>query len=103
MPKYNRAKLERTPEQDKARELQSSYVSSVEGFIRQQEKSLQRINIIHQPKAVPENGFYVPGMDRKKQFIPSDPALVAIVDMPDDNFQIPLLPDDINWRNKFLQ
>ncbi|WP_313600626.1 hypothetical protein [Epilithonimonas vandammei] len=103
MPKYNRAKLERTTEQDNARELQSSYVASVEGFIRQQEKSLQRINIIHQPKAVPENGFYIPGMDRKKQFIPSDPALVAIVDMPDDNFQIPLLPDDINWRNKFLQ
>lgn len=103
MPKYNRAKLERTPEQDAARELQSSYVASVEGFIRQQEKSLQRINIIHQPKAVPENGFYIPGMDRKKQFMPSDPALVAIVDMPDDNLQIPLLPDDINWRNKFLQ
>lgn len=102
MPKYNRAKLERTPEQDKARELQSAYVASVEGFIRLQERKLQRINIIHQAKPQPKNGFFIPGMERKKNFIPSDPETVEIVDTPDDNFFPTIQPNSISWKNKFL-
>ncbi|TDX84046.1 hypothetical protein [Epilithonimonas xixisoli] len=102
MPKYNRAKLERTPEQDKARELQSAYVASVEGFIRLQERKLQRINIIHQPKPQLKNGFFIPGMERKKNFIPLDPETVEIVDTPDDNFFPTIQPNSISWKNKFL-
>lgn len=100
MPKYNRAKLERTPEQDAARELQSSYVASVEGFIRQQERSLQRINIIHSPKPKPKNGFFIPGMERKPQFSPSDPETVDIVDIPDDDHYNVPAPSP-SWRNSF--
>ena len=103
MPKYNRAKLERTPEQDKARELQSAYVASVEGFVRQQERSLQNINIIHQTKPAPKNGFFIPGMERKKQFVSSDPETVEIIDTPDDNFFPTIQPNSISWKNKFLQ
>ncbi|WP_449398499.1 hypothetical protein [Chryseobacterium wanjuense] len=58
MPKYNRATIEQTEECRKSRELQSSYVASVEGFIRRQEKALQRINIIQQPKPQPKNRFF---------------------------------------------
>lgn len=100
MPKYNRATLERTPEQDKARELQSAYVASVEGFIRQQERSLQRINIIHQPKPAPKNGFFIPGMERKKQFATSDPETVEIVETPNEDFTLPA--KKVSWRNSFL-
>lgn len=102
MPKYNRAKLERTPEQDKARELQSAYVASVEGFIRLQERKLQRINIIHQPKPQPKNGFFIPGMERKKNFIPSDPNSVEVVNIPDDDYCN--IPSAVaSWRNAFVK
>lgn len=103
MPKYNRATIERTADCEKAREIQSSYVASVEGFIRQQEKSLQRINIIHKPKPKPKNGFFIPGMEQRKTFIPSDPETVEIIDTPDDEiYNIPA-PTEVSWKNSFLK
>lgn len=102
MPKYNRAIIERTAECEAARELQSSYVASVEGFIRQQKKKLQKINIIHQQKAPVKNGFYIPGMTRNI-FVPSDPAKVETVDIPDDDV-FPVLPQtSTSWKNNFLK
>lgn len=103
MPKYNRAKLERTPEQDRARELQSAYVASVEGFIRLQERKLQRINIIHKTKPQPKNAFFIPGMERKKNFTPTDSETVEIIDTPDDNLFSTIQPNSTSWKNKFLQ
>ncbi len=102
MPKYNRAILERTPEQNKAREIQSAYVASVEGFIRQQEKSLQKINIFHQPKPQPKNGFFIPGMESRKQFVPADPEDMEIIDVPDDVYPV-LTPSSTSWRNSFFK
>ena len=101
MPKYNRASLERTADDEKARELQSAYVASVEGFIRQQERSLQRINIIHNPKPQPKNGFFIPGMERQKQFIPDDTETVEIVDVPDDDYKTTPVP--VSWQNAFFK
>lgn len=102
MPKYNRATIERTEADEKARTIQSAYVASVEGFIRQQEKSLQKINIVHQPKATPHNGFFIPGMNRKT-FIPSDPETVETVDIPDDD-SFPVLPStSVNWKSSFFK
>lgn len=102
LPKYNRATIERTVECEKARELQSSYVASVEAFIRKQERSLQKINIIHQQKPQPKNGFYIPGMNRKT-FVPSETEAVEIIDTT-DNDSYPLLPStSTSWKNSFFK
>lgn len=99
MPKYNRAKIERTENCEKAREIQSSYVSTVESFIKKQEKSLQKINIIHKPKPKPQNGFFIPGFNRK-QFAISDPETVETVDIPDEDINNIPTPS-VNWQQAF--
>ncbi|WP_312342954.1 hypothetical protein [Chryseobacterium binzhouense] len=102
MPKYNRATIEQTENCRKARQIQSSYVASVEGFIRQQEKSLQKINIVHKPKPKPQNGFFIPGMNRKT-FVPSDPEIVETVDIPNSD-SFPVLPaSSPSWKNSFFK
>ena len=100
MPKYNRAIIERTDADEKAREIQSSYVASVEGFIRKQEKSLQRINIIEKPKPQPTNGFFIPGMNRKT-FTPSDPETVEIIETPEENYNTST--QTVDWRKSFFK
>lgn len=100
MPKYNRAILERTPEQEAARELQSSYENTVTSFIRRQEKMLHNINIIKQPKPQPKNGFYIPGMDPKRFVAQTTPA--AIVDQPDEDHFTPVTPN-VSWQQSFFK
>ncbi|HUH35113.1 MAG TPA: hypothetical protein VL022_04705 [Moheibacter sp.] len=89
MPKPNRAKIERTDEDEAAFELQSRYKSTVDGFIKERKNELQNINILHKPKPIPANGFYIPGYDLNR-FIPSDePAEVfQQEDEQFDNFRI---------------
>lgn len=101
MPKYNRAIIERTDADEKAREIQSSYVATVEGFIRSQERTLQKINIIHQPKPQPKTGFFIPGMERNK-FVPKDQETVETVEVPDDDhYNLPT--PAVNWQSNFLK
>ncbi|MEG0760776.1 hypothetical protein [Chryseobacterium sp.] len=101
MPKYNRAIIERTEADEKAREIQSSYVATVEGFIRSQERTLQKINIIHQQKPQPKTGFFIPGMDRNK-FVPKDPETVETVEVPDDDhYNLPT--PAVSWQSNFLK
>ena len=100
MPKYNRAVIERTEADEKAREIQSMYVATVEGFIKRQEKSLQNINIIRQPKPEPKNGFYVPGMNIKR-FAPSEPGKVETIETPEEDFKTQT--PNVSWQNAFFK
>ena len=99
MPKYNRAVIERTDESKRAREIQSSYVSTVEGFIRHQEKALMKVNIFKQPKPVPQNGFFIPGM-KTKGFTP-ETETVEIIDT-DETERMAVVPST-SWQNNFLK
>lgn len=101
MPKYNRAIIERTDADEAARELQSSYVASVDGFIRSQEKSLMKINIYHQPKPVPQNGFFIPGMKHNNRFSPTDPDTVETIDIEDEE-KMATVPS-VSWQNAFMK
>lgn len=100
MPKYNRAILERTPEQEAARELQSSYVATVEGFIRHQEKMIPKVNIIKQPKPQPKNGFYIPGMDIKRFQPQTTPP--EVMHQPDEDHYTPVTPN-VSWQQSFFK
>ncbi|QDP85227.1 hypothetical protein FNJ88_06475 [Chryseobacterium sp. SNU WT5] len=101
MPKYNRAIIERTDADEAARELQSSYVASVDGFIRSQEKSLMKINIYHQPKPIPQNGFFIPGMKHNNRFSPTDPDTVETIDIEDEE-KMAAVPS-VSWQNAFMK
>lgn len=100
MPRYNRAVIERTDSDEAARELQSSYVATVDGFIRSQEKSLMKINIFQQPKPALENGFFIPGMKRNK-FTLTDPETVETIDT-DDEEKMAAVPS-VSWQNAFMK
>jgi len=101
MPKYNRAKLERTDKDDKAREIQSAYVASVEAFIKSQKNQLQKINIIHHPKPEPKRSFFIPGMQQKQKFTASDPETVETIEMPEQEHNTPSL--NISWQSAFMK
>ena len=68
-------------------------------FIKKQEKLLQKINIIHKPKPQPQNGFFIPGFNRK-QFAISDPETVETVDIPDEDINNIPTPS-VNWQQAF--
>lgn len=100
MPKYNRAVIERKgTDQEKAREIQSSYVATVEAFIRKQESTLMKVNVFKQPKPVPQNGFFIPGM-KTKGFTP-EPETVEIIDT-DDQERMAVVPST-SWQTNFLK
>lgn len=99
MPRYNRAVIERTDACEAARELQSSYVASVEGFIRSQEKSLRKINVYEPPKPAPVNGFYVPGINNKR-FI-ADVEDAEVIETSDYG-RIPAAAPR-SWQDAFLK
>lgn len=100
MPKYNKAIIEQTDACKAAYELQSSYVATVDGFVRSQEKSLMKINIFQQPKPEPKNGFFIPGMKRNK-FTPTDPETVETIDT-DDEEKMAAVPS-VSWQNAFMK
>jgi hypothetical protein len=45
-PEYNRARIERTPEDEVNRELMSKYVATIDGFGRRQREKIERVTVI---------------------------------------------------------
>ncbi|MCC2590324.1 hypothetical protein [Chryseobacterium sp. MFBS3-17] len=101
MPVYNRAIIERTPEQEEARELQSTYENTVTSFIRRQEKQLANINIISQPKPAPKNGFYIPGMSLNRFTPDTDEA--EIIEQPDEDEDFAPVAPNVSWQQSFFK
>ena len=64
MPRYNRAKIERTDAENEAIKLQSAYVASVDAFEKRQRNKIENIQIIdNTPKTVNSN-FKLPNLKR---------------------------------------
>ena len=61
-PAYNRATVERTPEDMKAREEMSKYVASVQGFINHSRKSIDRVTVVDNRPEVFNTHFEMPGL-----------------------------------------
>lgn len=58
-PKYNRATLERTAQDEENRVVMSSYVASVEAYGRRMRQSIGKVTIIEQPKEIKEGAFKI--------------------------------------------
>ncbi|WP_264520356.1 hypothetical protein [Flavobacterium sp. N1994] len=100
LPRYNRATLERSTEDDAARQLQSSYVASVEAFCRQQSNRIENIQIKdNTPKTVNSNFQF---STIKRYTAPDEPAQVFSNDIEDENELVPV-PVANSWRNQYLQ
>ena len=98
-PKYNRSSLERTPEQERNRELQSAYVASVEGFTRSQIKRLENIGIIdNTPKLINSNFKF----SNIKRYEAREEPVEVFADDPEDD--LPYQPKQSTvpgWRANF--
>lgn len=66
-PRYNRAKLEQTPQDLANRELMSKYVATVEGFMRERILDLEPIEIIDNTPVVLNTNFKIPGLKRHER------------------------------------
>lgn len=102
MPRYNRAVIERTEDDKKAREIQSAYVMTVESFIRKQEKALQNINVIKKPKPAPKNGFFIPGIDTRPTII-TNPESPEVVDTDESDKYKGLNTKGFSWRRAYTE
>jgi hypothetical protein len=64
MPRYNRAKIERTEADDEAIKIQSAYVASVDAFEKRQRNRIENIQIVdNTPKTINSN-FRIPNLKR---------------------------------------
>lgn len=100
MPRYNRAKNERTDtSHDEALKLQSAYVASVDAFEKRQRNRIDKIQIIdNTPKTVNSN-FKIPNL---KRYEAREEPVEVFADDPDDD--LPYQPKQSTvpgWRANF--
>jgi hypothetical protein len=62
IPKYNRAKIEQTPEGLANREIQIKYVASVEAFARTQKQSIEKVLVINNTPTTLNSDFKAPNL-----------------------------------------
>lgn len=101
MPRYNRAKNERTDNShDEALKLQSAYVASVDAFEKRQRSKIEKIAIIDStPKTVNSN-FRMPNLKRYEPR--EEPVEVFAGDMEDDDLlYTPKQNTTPGWRSNF--
>jgi hypothetical protein len=100
MPRYNRAKIERTDEDGEALKLQSAYVASVTAFEKRQRNRIDKIQIIdNSPKTVNSN-FKIPNLKRYEAR--EEPVEVFADETEEDD--LPYQPKQntgSGWRSNF--
>lgn len=78
-PHYNRAKIERTPEDDAARTIMSAYEATINAYGKRQKNSIERITVIDERPAQ-FNDFKMPGFKNNQPRQQSGGAMPAITD-----------------------
>jgi hypothetical protein len=102
LPKYNRATIERTPEQLEALQLQSSYVATVEAFAKTQRNRIENINIIDNTPKVLNSNF---SFSNLKRFEAREEPVEVFANNIDDEQNEELVPvpsAQPNWRRSFI-
>lgn len=101
MPRYNRAKNERTDDShDQALKLQSAYVASVDAFEKRQRSKIEKIAIIDNTPRTVNTNFKMPNLKRYEQR--EEPVEVFADDIDDDNLiYTPKQNTTSGWRSNF--
>ena len=68
-PRYNRAKLEQTAADRKARAVMSAYVATIEAYGTSRRQSLDTVTVIDDSPKTLNNKFIVPGSKRKEEHV----------------------------------
>jgi len=63
-PTYNRATIERTPQDEANRALMSAYVATIEGYMRRKAASIERVFVIDNREKTLNRKFVMPGVTR---------------------------------------
>lgn len=86
-PRYQKARIEQTPQDKANRELMSAYVATIEAYGRRQKKAIDTLTIIdNTPK--PNKSFIMPGLNKVTEIPNSD--MPDILDLPEVD-EIPVL------------
>lgn len=94
-PKYNRATIERTPEDNRKREIMSAYVASIEKYRKLQSHKIDKVTVIDETPVTLNNKFVIPQLQKapipeQKDEVLKEKELVPIT-LP--NFATPELED----------
>lgn len=100
LPRYNRATLERTAQDEAARTLQSSYVASVEAFTKQQLNKIENIQIINNAPRTLNSNFQFSTLKRYEAREETAHVFDNDEQEPEKEL-VPVAPAQ-NWRNQFL-
>lgn len=101
MPRYNRASIERSESDHKARILQTSYVASVETFVKQQIAKFENINIIDKNLKTVNSNFKFSNLKRfeaKEEHFPE-----VFENEEEDHFMVPQKTAISGWKRNFIQ
>lgn len=85
-PKYNRATLERGPQDEANRIIMSSYVASVEAYGRRVRQSIGSVTIIEQPKEYKDGAFKIPSRKYSQPIQERDAVMLPQIENIDDEF-----------------
>lgn len=101
MPRYNRAKNERTDDtHDAALQLQSAYVASVDAFEKRQRNKFEKVGIVDNTPKTVNTKFRIPNL---KRFEPTEEPVEVFAD-DDQDEDLVYTPKPTNaqgWRSNF--
>lgn len=89
-PTYNRATIERTPQDENNRVIMSSYVASVEAFGRRVRQSIGSVTIIEQPKEEIPGAFRISGKRRIQPQVEREAVELPQIEDVDDMDYTPI-------------
>lgn len=99
-PTYSRATIERTPEAEHARELMSSYVATIEGFMRLKKSLIDPVIIIDEREKTLNRRFVIPEVQKYEPAEEEVEVLPPIEDGEDDEL-IPITTNKPSFKDRF--
>lgn len=100
-PRPNRARIERTPEDERLMEIMSAYAITIDTFQRTQKNNLEPVAVVNRKPKTVNNKFQIPGM-RKPQ-PKAEPRMVEAFE-EDDDLDLEYKPQEntgTSWRDSF--
>jgi hypothetical protein len=99
MPKYNRARIERTDADAEALKIQSAYALSVEAFEKRQRNKIENIQIIDGTPQTVNSNFKISNLKRFE--VKEEPVEVFADDQDNEEEFKPSTNAAPGWRSNF--
>lgn len=95
-PVYPRAKIERTPAHEEARQLMTRYVATIDGYMKSQKNNVQHVSVIDHRRPQLNNKFVIKGLENYQ------PQPTAAEELPELTEQEPTTePTGNSWDDAF--